>query len=379
MRRSRFHRNLIGPLAIGTAVIGAAALTVAPAHAATIDIRLTGTQLSITADAAGDSLTLGTTAAGVITLNGAVILGGAATAATVLNIVMDGGAGADTLRLDESNGAVPPIEFRGGDGNDQLTGGSKADNLRGGPGADKLLGNGGDDNLVGEAGNDKAIGGPGNDTVILGANDDEFTWNVGDGDDRVDGDDGKDTLLFNGSDVNDRVTVGPLQGDPSRLRVDRSTSTDPARRTVSFSGFELVKTNVAGGTDLVRVVEQDIPGLNVVQVNLGTGQGDHAVVGIFEGPEPVRIGGTPASGVTVSGRPATVRITGETMIVQVIARSGDDVIDASRLTAGTVTELVENGGEGNDTLIGHPGTDQLFGENGDDRLDGRGGNDLLVP
>jgi Ca2+-binding RTX toxin-like protein len=71
---------------------------------------------------------------------------------------------------------MPRIEFRGGDGNDQLFGGSGADSLLGGPGADTLVG-GGDDNLLGDAGNDKVIGGPGDDTVSLGADSDQFTWN----------------------------------------------------------------------------------------------------------------------------------------------------------------------------------------------------------
>jgi Ca2+-binding RTX toxin-like protein len=69
-------------------------------------------------------------------------------------------------------------------------------------------------------------------------------------------------------------------------------------------------------------------------------------------------------------------ITGATMIVQVSADSGNDVIDASRLAAGTVTQLIENGNEGNDTLIGSPGHDQLFGGPGTDRFEERGGNDL---
>lgn len=325
-------------------------------------------------------MTVGRTAAGAITLNGAEVLGGTATTATVSDIVMDGGAGNDTLRLDETNGAMPRIKFLGGEGNDQLFGGSGADSLLGGPGADTLVGNGGGDNLVGDAGNDKVIGGPGDDTVSLGDDSDQFTWNPGDGNDHVDGDTGTDTLLFNGSDVGETVDVDPLAGDASRARVERSTSTDPTRRGVSFSGFELLKTSLAGGTDLVNVADHGLPGLNVLRVDLGTGQGDHAFVQAFgsgpAGASNVRVSGTPAAGVTVSDLPATVLITGATMIVQVSADSGNDVIDASRLAPGTVTQLIENGNEGNDTLIGSPGHDQLFGGPGTDRFEERGGNDL---
>ena len=382
--RSRFHRIVIGPLAVGAAVIGAAAFTAAPpaqAATASVTVTLNGSLLTITGDPVANSLTVGRTAAGAITLNGTVVLGGTATTANVLDIVMDGGAGNDTLRLDETNGAMPRIEFHGGDGNDQLFGGSKADSLLGGPGGDTLVGNSGDDNLVGDAGNDKAIGGPGDDTVSLGADSDQFTWNPGDGNDlHVDGDTGTDTLLFNGSDAGETVNVGPVPGDASRARVERFTSSDPTRRGVNFSGFELLKTIMAGGTDLVNVADHDLPGLNVLRVGLGTGQGDHAFVQAFgngpAGSSGVRVGGSPAAGVTVSDLPATVLITGDTMIVQVAGNSGNDVIDASRLAAGTVTQLIENGNEGNDKLIGSPGHDQLFGGPGTDRFEERGGNDL---
>ena len=64
-----------------------------------------------------------------------------------------------------------------------------------------------------------------------------------------------------------------------------------------------------------------------------------------------------------------------------LAASASDVIDASRLAAGTIalTEDSDIGsvGFGDDTRIGSPGSDTLFGEAGDDRLEGRGGHDIL--
>lgn len=382
--RRKIHRTAIGPLAAGAAVIGAAAFIAAPAQAAPagVTVTLNGSLLTINGDSAANSLTVGRTTAGAITLNGTPVLGGTATTANVSDIVMDGGAGNDTLRLDETSGLpLPRIEFRGGEGNDQLAGGSGGDTLLGGPGADTLLGNGGDDNLTGDIGNDKVIGGPGNDTVSLGDGSDQFTWNPGDGDDQVDGEAGTDTLIFNGSDADETVNVNPLAGDASRARVERFTGTGTSlARGVSFTGFELLKTSLAGGTDLVNVTDHGLPGLNVLRVDLGTGQGDHAFVqALGSGPADatnVRISGSPAAGVTVSDLPATVLITGATMIVQVSAGSGNDIIDATRLAAGTVTQLIENGNDGNDTLIGSPGHDQLFGGFGTDRFEERGGNDF---
>ena len=54
---------------------------------------------------------------------------------------------------------------------------------------------------------------------------------------------------------------------------------------------------------------------------------------------------------------------------------GDDVITASGLTGGIL--LTENGGDGNDVLIGSAGNDTLLGGNGDDVLIGNGGQDIL--
>src|SRR5262249_56534526 len=49
---------------------------------------------------------------------------------------------------------------------------------------------------------------------------------------------------------------------------------------------------------------------------------------------------------------------------------GDDVITASGLTGMLLTE---NGGDGDDVLVGSPGNDTLNGGNGDDVLLGRAG------
>jgi len=54
---------------------------------------------------------------------------------------------------------------------------------------------------------------------------------------------------------------------------------------------------------------------------------------------------------------------------------GDDVVEASGL--GTTLQLVANGGDGNDVLIGGAGNDVLNGGAGDDVLIGGPGNDIL--
>ena len=65
-----------------------------------------------------------------------------------------------------------------------------------------------------------------------------------------------------------------------------------------------------------------------------------------------------ASGVSVVGLAAQVNITGAEAAndrLTVNALAGDDVVDASGLTADAI-QLTENGGDGNDVLIGGDGT-----------------------
>jgi Ca2+-binding RTX toxin-like protein len=56
--------------------------------------------------------------------------------------------------------------------------------------------------------------------------------------------------------------------------------------------------------------------------------------------------------------------------------AGDDVIEASKLQAGVIN-LTEDGGPGDDVLIGSAGADVLLGGDGDDILEGGPGVDVL--
>jgi Ca2+-binding RTX toxin-like protein len=156
-----------------------------------------------------------------------------------------------------------------------------------------------------------------------------------------------------------------------------------------LSGFEQVKTLMAGGPNSVGF-DGSLSGsdISVVRVDLGPptdptrdrGETNTASFTGTAGPDRIRIGGSPAAGPIVTGLGPTVLLTGA-QTLQVAPGAGDDIVDASGMTAGTVGVLRETGSiladDGNDTLIGHPGTDQLFGGAGDDRLEGRGGNDTL--
>jgi len=171
--------------------------------------------LTIDGDTASNSLNVSSTGAGLITLNGVVVLGGQATLGNVEVIAMDGGAGNDTLRIDETNGTMPSAKLVGGPGNDKLTGGSRADIIDGA------------------------------DIVDLGPDSDQFTWTAGDGRDVLNGGDQTDTLSFTGHDGADSLSSNTNTNDESeaflQLTEDGGT-TDFAH----YTGFEELKVELGG-------------------------------------------------------------------------------------------------------------------------------------
>jgi Ca2+-binding RTX toxin-like protein len=376
---------VIGPATAfaAAAVLGSTVLLAAPADAATTVTLDQGT-LSVAGDAGDNALVVGRTAAGTITLNGTPVLGGAATVDNVILVHLDGGDGNDILTLDERNGTMPKGDLLGGPGVDKLTAGSGDDALDAGIGNDYLTGGPGSDTLTGGDGNDQVAGGTGDDTAVLGAGADQFIWNPGDGDDFVDGDEGTDALRFNGSPGVDGVDAFPLPGGRAMIRHNRGDAS--ATETVDFSGVELVYANLSGGEDAVSVENLTGSGVTMVGIAVAPRSGTETrtdsisvLSGILD-PVAIRVSGSPASGVTLTGLSHSVRVSGAEDL-RVVGSIRSDVIDASRLAAGTV-HLTEDGdigslGAGNDTLIGSPGDDKLFGEAGDDRLEGRGGHDVL--
>src|SRR5262249_54051543 len=87
-----------------------------------------------------------------------------------------------------------------------------------------------------------------------------------------------------------------------------------------------------------------------------------------------------AGAVTVSGLPATVKITGSEGALDqltVDAQGGDDVVNASNLQAGVIG-LTLIGGAGNDRLIGSQGNDTIIGGTGTDVALMGAGDDTFV-
>jgi Ca2+-binding RTX toxin-like protein len=373
-------------------------------------------QLEVLGDRLDNTIIASRDAAGTIGVNGGAvpIQDGPATVANAGLIELSGGAGDDTIALDESNGALPDANLFGGNGDDVLTGGSGGDSLFGQNGDDTLLGQGGTDLLFGGAGNDSLAGGDGddqmsggagddtilggdgsdvllagpgddfvdgdrgNDFALLGSGDDTFRWDPGDGSDVVEGQAGIDTLDFKGNNAPvENIDISANGGRATFFR-------DVANVTMDLDDVETISFDAFGGTD--NIVINDMSGTDVtkVAVNLAAALGgsaadaeaDTITVNATNGDDVILV--TSENGVVkVSGLATEITISNFGANDQLVINGlgGHDMVDASGLGAGIL--LTVNGGDGNDELIGGDGNDILNGGEGNDVLLGGPGVDTL--
>ena len=313
-------------------------------------------------------------------------------------ILIDAKGGDDIIRMDETLGAFTHEEMitvLAGAGNDTITGGIGAETLNGG------------------AGNDVISPGRGTDVVFMGDGDDTMAWNPGDQSDVVEGDAGKDLLIFNGANIGENFELA-AQG--SRLRVSR----DIASVNMDLDGIERVELGVRGGIDVVAVHDLTTTAAELVTVDLAmpgtTGDGVADIV-TFEGTPgadaiDVTAEGTaviaksPAVSVRViNGEPALDRVAVTSAVINANGTAGNDTILAFEsaghgmvqigdgsvlLDASGMSKLALNGLGGEDTLRlqngqgqlpvvldGGEGNDLLFGGNFGDKLLGGPGNDVV--
>ena len=106
--------------------------------------------------------------------------------------------------------------------------------LDGGAGNDTIVGGQGVDTIIGGDGNDRVTGGFGSDTAFLGAGDDRFIWNPGDSSDIVEGQAGFDTVQFDGANINEFFDVfangSRLEATPQRGQRDHGPQRHRAAR-----------------------------------------------------------------------------------------------------------------------------------------------------
>jgi RTX calcium-binding nonapeptide repeat (4 copies) len=212
----------------------------------------------------------------------------------VVAIKVKMGDGADSARVDDTNGAFTdkiPTTLVGGDDDDSLNGGLGAETFRGGEGKDRVT------------------GGRGNDNASLGGGADAFRWDPGDASDEIEGQDGRDTMVFNGAPGAETVT---MTAAGTRLVFVRQ----PGNVTMDTDDVESVDFNALGGADSITV--NDLTGTDVTRTDLdlaaalggiaGDGSVDNVVVNGTNGDDAISIDGN-GSGADVTGLATAVSVT----------------------------------------------------------------------
>ena len=232
-------------------------------------------------------------------------------------IDVDAGAGNDLVRIDQVNGAFTTTKAT------RIDGGNGDDTLIGGSGAEVFIGGNGDDFVDGNAGVDSAF---------LGRGDDVFVWDPGDASDRVEGNQGSDTMVFNGAAGNEIMAA---TADDSRVLFTRNLG----NIVMDLDGIEVIDVRALGGTDSVTV--NDVGGTDLVRVDVdlagslggstADGQADTVVVAATKGDDSIAVDANGAA-VEVSGLAAFVRITHadpaiDTLVVDTVAGADDVSLD----------------------------------------------------
>ena len=241
------------------------------------------------------------------------------------------------------------LDVNGLDGNDAisaaaLTAQAITLSLDGGAGDDTIAGAQGAEVAFGGSGNDSIDGNGGNDVAFLGAGDDTFVWDPGDGSDTVEGQDGADTMRFNGAAGAEQID---LSANGNRLKLFRTQG----NVTMDTAGVEQVDVNALGGADLVTV--NDLSGTDVRAANVdlagtlggatGDGQADRVVLNGTNGDDAVKVSGD-ATEVNAKGLAPTVAILHPEAAndrLEINTLAGTDSVASAGLAAGAIQLFVD--------------------------------------
>jgi len=302
-----------------------------------------------------------------ITARGSDVLVGGLEAAVAIRgnsgdqIVVNGGAGNDSLEASGNLATGPALLLDAGAGNDRILGSNGADMLRGGDG---------DDFIDGQQGNDFAF---------LGAGNDVFQWDPGDGSDVIDGQAGFDTHVFNGAAANETFR---LVANGERVNLLR----DVGNITMQQDNVERVEIAALGGADAIEIGDQRNTDVREVLVDLsgaadrtrGDAVADSVLVNGGAQGEVISVT-TSGDDARVTGLAAQTRVANLDTLdrLNVGGGAGNDILNASAANA-AVTGITLLGGSGNDLLIAGRGGMTLSGGTGSDVLAGGSGNDVLI-
>lgn len=416
---SRFVKSCQRSLLVGAVI----ALLLPQTLLAAITSDVTGGVLTVTSDGDPDPIVITCDTANV-EINGNAPDSGAALCATITEINVAGGGGADTIDLNTVVTAtfttLVTVTVDGGEGDDSITGSFLGDTLNGGDD---------DDTIVGHRGGDTVNGDGGNDTMI---------WNPGDGSDVNDGGAGNDTTVVNGGGVSETFTISSTAGpvvrfdrvDPAPFSVDIITTTE--NLLLNGNGGADVITGTVGLRDVITMTLNGGDGDDTITGGDGNdqlnGDGDNDTLTGFRGADAVSggpgddtmiwnngdgsdtndggegndttiVNGGPLSETfTISGTGTGVRFDRLTQVpfnIQIFTTTenlllngndGDETVTGTTGLNGVITVTV-NGGNGNDSIRGGDGPDTLNGEGdndtlvgfrGPDTMNGGPGNDTMV-
>jgi Ca2+-binding RTX toxin-like protein len=248
----------------------------------------------------------------------------------------------------------------------------------GGAGDDTVLGSQGADIVLAGGDDDFVLGDNGEDVAFMESGDDVFQWNPGDGNDTIEGQNGADTMRFFGAGIAEDIDIAPNGG---RVRFFR----DIANVTMDLDDVEGIDFRALGGADDISLA--DMTGTDLTRLDLdlqgpvggGDGAADTVTIEGTPGPDDVSASGG-AAGVDVLGLPTSVQILSpEQANDQLVLNGqfGDDTIDATGLSADGI-QLTMNGGFGDDDLLGSLGDDLVTGGDGADTALMGDGDDTFV-
>ena len=341
------------------------------------------------------------------------------------NDVLDGDAGNDNLAGEEGHdtlrGGIGDDVLRGGIGDDQLSGDDGDDLMFGDEGQDVLNGDDGADILLGGADNDRINGGKGNDLVRGEAGDDELDGSLQS--DNVDDEDDADTLQ--GGEGTDSLRGGRgsdyLNGDEGQDDVNGEAGTDIIIIDLSTS-VGSIEDIVGGGADrdmlwispaysqsndIEAVAQRGLStALDQVTTNDGQQEFDPNTLGQLvadayqrgTGDNELHLTQLDADNFSVEQfDPVTHQLVASMTFtlpvdsryepndpradvletITVAGMDGNDLIKVSSVDDKIHRDVILDGGDGNDTLIGSSGREVLRGQAGDDSLIGNANGDEL--
>ena len=362
------HMRTLGRLCLATVVmlaIGVGSAAAASNHQVTAEVKK-GT-LVVEGTDAGEEIVLRLRAGDATTLEVVTPDGILAFARdTFTRIAVEADDGDDLLLIDQTNGVFTDTEAT------TLSGGHDDDDLLGGAGVETFLGGPGDDEIDGNQGTDEAF---------LGSGDDSFTWDPGDGSDKVEGQPGDDTMIFNGAGASESFDAS---ANGKRLRFFR----DLGNIVMDVDGTERIDLRALGGADTTVMNDLRRTDVEAFDIDLAptiggtTGDGQADTVTLFGSDSPGR-----TDDVQINAFPDAVQVTGLSANVSIAhPETANDLLSVNTLggnddVAGSLglaarLKLAVDGGAGEDTILGGDGADLLLGGDGDDDIDGNAGADV---